>query len=106
MMRTPSVSSGRLSRGNSSSAISAPSLRSDLEQLVVLVLERGVDVGFPGVGELVEFFLGPGQLVFRGVTIFHERVELVARSPPDVADGDFALLCLVLDPLHEFAPPL
>src|SRR4051812_5261617 len=105
MMRTPSAPSfGLSSFGNSSSSIENP--LSDLEQLVLFVLERGVDLGFVGVGELVELLLGARQLVFSGVAVLHQRVELVTRSPAQVADRDLAFFALVPDALDELLAAL
>src|SRR5581483_7803 len=105
MIRTPSVDSpGCLSRGNISSSMAVASL--DLQQLVLFVLERLVDLAFVGVGELVQLLFGAGDLVLGRLTIFHQSVELVSRAPAQVADRDLALLSEVPDPLDQFLAPL
>src|SRR5579863_7357976 len=76
----------------------------DLEQLRFLVFEQLVHLGDIGVGELVELALGPADLVLASVAVLDQLVERVLRVPPDVADGDPAVLRLAVSDPDVLAP--
>src|SRR5688500_3153450 len=94
MMRTPSgVPGSRSSRSSGlkswSSLTVAPGTdlgwaarwpRSDLEQFLLFVLERLVDLGFLLVGELVELLLRTLELVGGDVAFLLELLQIVPRG--------------------------
>src|SRR5437773_8175775 len=111
MMRTLSLD-GRGPRGLSLSfrwssvGRSLMCLRSDLEELVLLVLHHAVDLCHVVVCDLLELLLGAVELVGADLVVLLHPFELVAGSAPQVTDGDPSLLRLVLDHLHQLLPPL
>src|SRR5262249_21933348 len=66
----------------------------DLEELGFLVLEQLVHLRDVGVRQIVELALGPAHVVLPRVPVLGQLVEGVLRVPPDVADGDPAVLRL------------
>src|SRR5215216_2236277 len=79
---------------------------SDLEQLPLLVLEQGVDLGHVLVGDALEALLGPAQLVLGDVAVALQALQGVLLVPADVADAGPRLLGPVLGQAHVLLAPL
>src|SRR5262245_34107083 len=79
---------------------------SDLEQLLLLVLEGLVHLVFLLVGELVELLLRPVEVVGGNVPVLLQSLEIVAGRPPRVPDGDPAVLGHALHHPHQLLAPL
>src|SRR5215469_6220766 len=99
------VSAAAAFRASAGSA--APSTgTSDLEELGFLVLEQLVHLPHVGVGEIVEFPLGPVDLVLTRFPAFDQLVQRVLGVPADVADRHPAVLRLVPCDLDVLPPAL
>src|SRR5207245_1790798 len=70
------------------------SLGSDVEELLLLVLQDAVDLGHVMMGDLLELLLGPLQLVRGDVSVVLQGLELVAGCASQVTGGHLALLGL------------
>src|ERR1700733_724424 len=78
----------------------------DLEEFGFLVFEQLVDLRHIAVGEIFEFALSPAYVVLARVAVLDQLVEGVLGMPPDIADGDAAVLGLMPGHLHEFLAAL
>src|SRR5580700_10164588 len=87
-------------------ASSAAVVTLDLEELGFLVLEQLVDLRLVGMGEVVEFALGPVHVVLARVPALDHLVQGVFGVTPDVPDRDAAVLGLVPRGLDVFAAAL
>jgi hypothetical protein len=70
------------------------------------VFEQLVNLRHVLLGGLVQLALGPADVVLPGVTVLDHLVERVLGVPPDVADGDPAVLGLAVGDLDVVAPAL
>src|SRR5690606_32322247 len=66
--------------------------RSVFEHLLLLLGQRGVDVGLGGLRGPIELLLGAGELVLGELTVLLERLQLLAGGAAQVADRDAAVL--------------
>src|SRR4051794_32053441 len=57
-----------------------------LEQFLLLDGQCVIDVGFGGLGQLVELGLGPAELILAEITLLLEGLELLAARATQVAD--------------------
>src|SRR5690348_17893902 len=80
--------------------------RSDLKQFRFFMFEQLVHLRDIGVREVLEFPLRPAPLVFASVAGLDQLVQRVLGVPPDVADGDLALLGLAVGDLDVLPAPL
>src|SRR4029453_6100853 len=83
-----------------------PPARSDLLELGILVGHDLVDVRDVLVGELLELLLRADEVIFRDATVSLKFLELLLRVPPDVPNGNPALLTAVMDQLDQLLPAL
>ena len=65
-----------------------------------------VDVRDVLVRELLELLLGAHEVIFRDAALSLKFLELFLRVPPDVPNGNPALLATVMDQLDQLLAPL